>query len=41
MTGKEGKITHAFRINGTCSSEIAFDIEKEKFKNLQFERGCC
>lgn len=37
---KSGKTTHRFITNGTCSSEISFDIDKGKIKNLKFERGC-
>lgn len=29
-----------YKTKGTCSSEISFDIEDDKVKNVQFTGGC-
>lgn len=29
-----------YKTTGTCSSEISFDIEDDKIKNVQFTGGC-
>ncbi|ACL75689.1 TIGR03905 family TSCPD domain-containing protein [Ruminiclostridium cellulolyticum] len=29
-----------FQTRGTCSSQISFEIEEGKLKNVQFSRGC-
>lgn len=29
-----------YKTTGTCSSEISFDIEDDKVKNVQFTGGC-
>ena len=31
---------HKFTTKGTCSSEISFEIEEGKIRNLKFTRGC-
>lgn len=31
---------HTYKTNGTCSTEINFDIKDNKVYNVEFTRGC-
>lgn len=33
-------MTHTYKTKGTCSSQIAFDIENGVIKNVKFTGGC-
>ena len=38
--GMENFMTHTYKTNGTCSTNIQFDLEDNIVKNISFTNGC-